>query len=122
MRYISFTLAALVTAQLATADEPPTIGSKPPEQEKPAASLTLCDPAPALNVTKWLQGEAVRKFDPGKIYVVDFWATWCGACIRSMPHLAELQDRYKDRGVTIIGFTSRDIRENSNSEEQVTAF
>jgi thiol-disulfide isomerase/thioredoxin len=94
----------------------------PSKQEKPAASLKVGDPAPALTVTRWLQGDAVTKFQPGKVYVVEFWATWCTACIRSMPHLAELQARYKDRGVTVIGFTSRDIRKSSNSEEKVAAF
>jgi thiol-disulfide isomerase/thioredoxin len=96
--------------------------SDPSKQHKPVASLKVGDPAPALTVTEWLQGDAVTKFEPGKVYVVEFWATWCGACIRSMPHLAELQIRYKDRGVTIIGFTSRDIQKSSNSDEKVAAF
>src|SRR5262249_11487761 len=79
--------------------------------------------APALKVTKWLQGDAVRTFEPGKVYVVEFWATWCGAPIRYMPHLADLQARYKDEGVTIISFTSRDIRGvPDNTEEKVAAF
>jgi thiol-disulfide isomerase/thioredoxin len=90
--------------------------------EKAGPSLKVGDLAPALTVTKWLQGDAVAMFKPGKVYVVEFWATWCGACTRSMPHLAELQARYKEQGVTIIGFTSRDIRESSNSEEQMAAF
>src|SRR5579871_1300484 len=93
-----------------------------PKDESPIATLKVGDPAPALTVAKWRQGEPVTKFEPGKVYVVEFWATWCTACIRSMPHLAELQARYKDQGVTIIGFTSRDIRESSNSAEAVTAF
>ena len=77
----------------------------------------------ALTVTKWLEGEAVSKFESGKVYVVEFWATWCGPCVANMPHLAELQARYKDQGVTIIGFTSRDIRGvPDNSEEKVAAF
>ncbi|HEV3235363.1 MAG TPA: redoxin family protein, partial [Gemmataceae bacterium] len=80
------------------------------KEEKPAVSLKVGDPAPPLKVTKWLQGDAVTKFEPGKVYVVEFWATWCAACVGNMPHLAELQARYKDQGVTIIAFTSRDIR------------
>jgi thiol-disulfide isomerase/thioredoxin len=91
--------------------------------EEPGPPLKVGDPAPALKVTKWLQGDAVTRFEPGKVYVVEFWATWCGACIRHMPHLAELQARYKDQGVTIIGFTSRDIRGvPDNTEEKVAAF
>jgi len=101
-------------------DNPKKDSSK---QEKPAASLQVGDPAPALKVTKWLQGDAVNKFDSGKVYVVEFWATWCGAPIRYMPYLAELQARYKDQGVTIVSFTSRDIRGGpGNTEEAVAAF
>lgn len=94
--------------------------SDPAKQEKPAASLKVGDLAPALKVTKWLQGDAVTKFEPGRVYVIEFWKTWCGACIRSMPHLADLQARYKNRGVTVIGFTWRDIK--GNSDEKVAAF
>jgi thiol-disulfide isomerase/thioredoxin len=96
---------------------------EPSPKEKPGPSLRVGDPAPALKATRWLQGAEVRKFEPGKVYVVEFWATWCGACIRHMPHLAELQARYKDQGVTVISFTSRDIQGvPNNTEEKVAAF
>jgi thiol-disulfide isomerase/thioredoxin len=95
----------------------------PSKQERPAAALNVGDLAPALKVTKWLQGDAVTKFEPGKVYVVEFWATWCGPRIRHMPHLAELQARYKDQGVTIISFTSPGILGRpGNTEEDVAAF
>lgn len=94
-----------------------------PDGTKPPATLKIGDPAPTLTVTSWLQGDPVRKFERGKVYVVEFWATWCGAPIRYMPHLAELQARYKDHGVTVISFTSRDIRGvPGNGEEKVAAF
>jgi thiol-disulfide isomerase/thioredoxin len=90
---------------------------------QPEPALKVGDPAPPLTVTRWLQGKEVRSFEPGKVYVVDFWATWCGACIRFLPHMADLQARYKDEGVTIISFTSRDIRGvPDNTEERVAAF
>src|SRR5262249_52486778 len=64
----------------------------------------------------------VKKFEPGKVYVVYFWATWCLPCLGHMPELADVQARYHDRGVTIIGFTSRDIRGVAgNTEEEVAA-
>jgi thiol-disulfide isomerase/thioredoxin len=95
----------------------------PQKQEKPVASLNVGDAAPALKVTRWLRGGPVKAFEPGKVYVVEFWATWCGACIRSIPHLEELQARYKDRGVTIVSFTCRDIRGTAgNTEDKVAAF
>ncbi len=99
-------------------------GTNPSKSENLAASLKVGDLAPELKVARWLQGEAVTRFEPGKVYVIDFWATWCGACIRCMPHLAELESRYKSKGVTVIGFTSRDILGNpgSNSDEKVERF
>jgi thiol-disulfide isomerase/thioredoxin len=117
-------LAALgVVSQFAPVLAQDDLKNDPSKQEKPAAALQVGDRAPALKVTRWLQGDAVRKFEPGKVYVVEFWATWCAAPIRYMPHLAELQARYKDQGVTVIGFTSRDIRGvPDNTEEKVAAF
>ena len=89
-----------------------------PKKEKAPASLKVGDPAPALKASKWLQGEEVKTFSPGKVYVVEFWATWCGPCIVMMPHLAELQAAYKDKGVTFIGFTAKDP---NNTEQKAAA-
>jgi thiol-disulfide isomerase/thioredoxin len=95
----------------------------PSKKESPAATLKGGDLAPALKVTRWLQGNEVRRFEPGKVYVVEFWATWCGPCIAFMPHLAELQAEYKSKGVTVIGFTSRDILGKADhAEDAVAAF
>ena len=73
-------------------------GSEPRAQ---AEGLGLGDPAPPLTVSKFVKGTKVDKFEPGKIYVVEFWATWCGPCKVSIPHLTELQEKQKD--VTFIG-------------------
>ncbi|MHC5101405.1 MAG: peroxiredoxin family protein, partial [Planctomycetota bacterium] len=42
----------------------------------------------------------------GKVYVVEFWATWCGPCRTSIPHLTEVQKQFKDKGETFIGISS----------------
>ena len=98
--------------------------TNPSKQEGPAPTLKVGDLAPELKVARWLRGDEVAKFEPGQAYVIDFWATWCGACIRSMPHLAELQSRYENKDLTIISFTSRDMlgEPGSNSDEKVEAF
>jgi len=106
-------LAALLLAGLAAtafADD---------KKEKPEPSLKVGDAAPALKADKWLQGTEIKEFASGKIYVVEFWATWCGPCIMMMPHMSEMQTQYRDKGVTFIGFSAKDP---NNSQEKVSAF
>ncbi len=60
-------------------------------------------PAPALDLSGWLNGEVKLEALKGKIVVVDFWATWCGPCRASIPHNNELARKYADRGVVVLG-------------------
>jgi thiol-disulfide isomerase/thioredoxin len=113
--FVAAVLAALVWASaagqarlLARSDEPAS-----------GAKLVVGDAPPQLKATKWLQGEPVAQFEPGRVYVVEFWATWCGPCIAVMPHVGDLQKQYRDKGVTVIGFTASDP---SNTAERVAKF
>ncbi len=64
--------------------------------------LGLGSKAPALSLDEWIQGDAIAAFQPGRVYVVEFWATWCPPCRTSIPHLNELSKKYSDK-VTVIG-------------------
>lgn len=47
-------------------------------------------PAPKIEVKDWIKGEKITEFAKGKTYVVEFWATWCGPCKTSIPHITKL--------------------------------
>ncbi|MCC6322327.1 MAG: TlpA family protein disulfide reductase [Phycisphaerales bacterium] len=69
--------------------------------------LLVGDAAPELSVASWVRGAPVTKFEMGRVYVVEFWATWCSPCRRSIPYLSELQEKYQGT-VTIVGVTSHE--------------
>jgi thiol-disulfide isomerase/thioredoxin len=66
-------------------------------------TLKIGNPAPNLQTGKWVQGEPVTGFEKGKVYVVEFWATWCRSCRGLAPHLSEIQNKYKNAGLILIG-------------------
>jgi thiol-disulfide isomerase/thioredoxin len=80
----------------------------------------LGDPAPALQVAEWIKGAPVNLADgKGKnVYVIELWATWCGPCRASIPHLTELQHKYKDKNVTIISVSIEDAKDVKPFVEQ----
>ena len=68
-----------------------------------AHALKVGDKAPALSSVDWLRGEPIPKFTPGHVYVLDFWATWCGPCMQSIPHLNALAKKHADQNVHVVG-------------------
>lgn len=70
-----------------------------------AAPVKEGDTAPALASH---QLEGVLPATKGKIVVLDFWASWCGPCASSLPALERLHQKYKDRGVVVLGVSVDD--------------
>lgn len=83
----------------------------PPMPEMPnantAASLTVGDAAPQLQLAKFVKGEATDLSNKDRVHVVEFWATWCGPCKAGMPHISKLQKQHGD-AVAFVGVTQED--------------
>jgi len=76
-----------------------------------AAKLSIGDPAPPLQTGKWVQGDPVKAFDTNHVYIMEFWATWCGPCRASIPYLNELSQKLKTNGVVTI---AQDVWEDND--------
>ena len=61
-------------------------------------------PAPELEGVVGWRGEPIKLADlKGKYVLIDFWGYWCGPCVQAMPVLITLHERFKDKGLAIIG-------------------
>jgi thiol-disulfide isomerase/thioredoxin len=62
--------------------------------------------SPELAINHWLDEEQFKLADlRGNVVVLDFWATWCGPCHRTFPKLSRWHEKYKDKGLIVIGAT-----------------
>jgi thiol-disulfide isomerase/thioredoxin len=74
------------------------------------SAAELGAPAPPLKLKAWIKGAPfeIKPDGPTKAYVIEFWATWCGPCRRSIPHLTALAKHYKDKGVMVVGISDEE--------------
>jgi len=79
---------------------------RPARAPASAADVKLLE----LAAADWLNTESPPTLASlrGEVLAVEFWATWCGPCVAGIPHLNELQAKYRDRGLRIVGLTDED--------------
>jgi thiol-disulfide isomerase/thioredoxin len=97
------------TTPLAVAADPALAAEKP--------ALKIGDPAPRLHTGRWIQGAPVRQLEKGKVYLIEFWATWCAPCKEQIPHLERIHRTFASKGLVVIG---QDVMEQD--ERQVRSF
>lgn len=87
--------------------DPPTSTPKPPISTAPNTSLPMPPiSGSSLTALGWTADGGKRSVFSeykGKVLVLDFYATWCEPCRRSIPHLIGLQNKYADQGLHVIG-------------------
>lgn len=83
-------------------------------------ALHVGDDAPALPIAGVIKGDKTPESLKGKVTVIEFWATWCGPCIASMPHLSDLADSYKGK-VNFYSVNTWDFRGSKGEKEEFEA-
>lgn len=94
----------------------PEVQSEATETKKEIDALEALmpgKPAPDL-INKNPKGKEIKLSDlKGKVVLVDFWATWCGPCVASLPHIQELYNKYHDKGFEVFC-----VADNDSSEDE----
>ncbi|MGI9015218.1 MAG: redoxin domain-containing protein [Phycisphaerales bacterium] len=86
--------------------------------DAPDQQAMVDQPAPAWE-GKDLDGKNISLADfSGKVVVMDFWATWCGPCIKAMPDMQKIADTFSDQPVAVLGINA----DAPGSDEAVRAF
>lgn len=61
--------------------------------------------APEIKITNWLKNAPADKTLANKFIVLEFWATWCKPCLEYVPHLNELQKKYKQDNLLFLSIS-----------------
>ena len=117
-KFIPIVIASLVCGLLpAPAGEFPADWTWDDKPEIRASHAALeGKPMPQLEVSEWINGEVKPAEMKGKVVVLDFYATWCGPCMKAIPHNNEMLKNYKAKGLVIVGVCT-----SKNGQEKFAA-
>ncbi|WP_169516032.1 TlpA family protein disulfide reductase [Flavobacterium tegetincola] len=71
--------------------------------------LTINKDSPKINITDWIYNIPSQKDINGKYIVLEFWATWCSPCLKSIPHLNNLQTKFNQDNLIFISITDEKV-------------
>lgn len=76
------------------------------EDPKPSAEDLVGKPAPSWTAKDFAGTEVSLSEFKDKIVLMDFWASWCGPCVKALPSIEELRQKYEPKGVVFLGMNS----------------
>ena len=110
--------AATVGSTSASAGDPASgaPASGDPASSDGAACMANAKPANFDFTIKDVDGNDVSLSTfKGKVVLLNFWATWCGPCKAEIPGFVKLQEKYRDKGLVIIGYSVDDTAEKAKA-------
>lgn len=81
------------------------------------ATLAVGSAAPPLVIEQWPRGVPVTRFERGRVYVIEFWATWCTPCHLVVPKLTELQRN--NPALTVISVAASEQATTVNRDDRL---
>ncbi len=116
--YLVLTMVLFVAACGNAAAPRPMSESEPSATlKRPDANQEAISKVQDVPISK-LDGSTFKLEDyRGQVLVVDFWATYCGPCVKQAPELSAMYLKYKDRGLTLVGLTSDPKSDQDKVEE-----
>jgi len=97
--------AALIVASLASSTIPCVSAEAPRDLTQPFQVAAAQDTAPNfVGITNWFNSAPLDIASlRGKVVLVDFWTYGCVNCVNTLPHVTALYEKYKDRGLVVVG-------------------
>ncbi len=87
----------------------------------PVTPVVASDTMPPLTIGMWI-GDSLPINPRPRYLLIDFWATWCPVCMRTLPHVNELAARYRDRGLAVLCMAVRDTEVRVRAAAEQTPF
>lgn len=125
-RLLSYLVLAMVlfvaACENAAAPRPMSESEPAAAVKRPNANQEAISKVQDVPIAK-LDGSTFKLEDyRGKVLVVDFWGTFCPPCVKQVPELVKLNEKYRDRGLMLIGLTADPPSDQDKVEEFVKRF